>query len=188
MSTLRVSAINNEAAGSGGLAISATGNVTGSGMDLIVSQSFTTVSTVSVDNCFTSAYSNYRVVLTCTKSALTAVNFRTRAAAADETSANYSYQQMNVDGAGVTGSRSTAATYGDVMYSDTGLAALTVEIQSPQVATHTLATFHSASSYNTLSERWIAVRVGTSSQYDGFTLYPASGTFTGTIRVYGYRN
>jgi hypothetical protein len=28
----------------------------------------------------------------------------------------------------------------------------------------------------------------TSTQYDGFTIYPNSGNITGTVRVYGYRN
>jgi hypothetical protein len=50
MSELRVASINNPSAGSGGLAISAAGNVTGAGLDLIVTQSFSAVSSVSLDN------------------------------------------------------------------------------------------------------------------------------------------
>ena len=63
MSELRVASINNPSAGSGGLAISAAGNVTGAGLDLIVTQSFSAVSSVSLDNCFSGDYDNYRVLV-----------------------------------------------------------------------------------------------------------------------------
>jgi hypothetical protein len=67
-------------------------------------------------------------------------------------------------------------------------------------STKGLCVFDLHSPYATADKAWTGVfggnpYVGNSGgyinapyQYDGFTLYTTSGTFAGTIRIYGYRN
>jgi hypothetical protein len=35
---------------------------------------------------------------------------------------------------------------------------------------------------------WFQNQFATTTSFDGITIYPSSGTITGTIRVYGYKN
>jgi hypothetical protein len=185
MSTLKVSAINNAAAGSGGLAISADGNVSGAGMDLITSQSFTAASTVSVDDCFTADYAHYLIVTELVSSASAILALRPRASGTDATS-NWSWNYLRVNSGAVSGGQSTAA-YARLTTNETGTSRFAAQIKlfNPQVTGLTSALCEqTGNNGHGLSQGIHTV----SGSYDGFTLYPASGNITGALRVYGYRN
>jgi len=196
MSTLKVSAINNEAAGSGGLTFSATGNVTGAGMDLIVTQTFSAVSSVSVNNCFTTDYDAYYIYVTFTASVGvdSRCTLRLRAAGTDSTASYENVRHVFWSAPNTTVSANLTGTddwfAGDIDATYAGTAFTRIFIKAPALAEITAFMLDNWQKAST------ALMYGTnvygqhnvSSAYDGFTLATSGTSFTGTIRVYGYRN
>lgn len=191
MSTLKVSAINNEAAASGGLLLGADGNVTGGGMDLIRSQSFGPVSTVSVDDCFSADYDDYKIIVLLTATTTgSQARMRMRAAGVD---AATSYRYANVrgafDGATLGCDYSTgvteAAFYLFGVTTTGGFA--TLDVMSPALASYTYAAALSANGVPAGPARYMTGFLNDSVSYDGFSLLLDSGTITGKVRVYGYK-
>lgn len=188
MSTLKVAAINNPSASSGGLAISTAGNVTGAGLDLITTQSFSAASSVSVNNCFTSTYLNYRFFFNVSSSAGSGELYvRLRAAGADNTTSNY--RSGGIYSVFSTGTVNTtnynSATAWTVYYLVNGIGhAKAVEVMAPQ---DTVPTAMGSIGANTDANAYYSGWFNASTSFDGFTIYPYSGTITGTLSVYGYR-
>lgn len=187
MSTLKVAAINNPSASSGGLAISASGNVTGAGLDLITTQSFSAVSSVSVNNCFSGDYDNYRVMTNYVTSTTAVMNLRFRASAADNTAAVY--QIRGGDQGAFTSAALSDQTSAAVANSYAGGNTAVVDVCNPFTAKYTLCPFITMGgtvAVVALSRFGALAHLSTSS-FDGFSLYMASGTMTGTVSVYGYK-
>jgi hypothetical protein len=161
----------------------------GGGLTFITSATASAAATLSVNGCFTSAYNAYRIIYAGTGSAATQdLNIRMRASAADDTTANYSRQSVSFASTTVTAGILTAQTTTRIAVSDTTQTALTADIIQPAAASPTI--IYSTSSYSATGPvlyNHVAVH-NVSSSFDGFTLYPASGTITGTVRVYGYQN
>jgi hypothetical protein len=64
-----------------------------------------------------------------------------------------------------------------------------MQIYNPFLASKT--NFHTVSQSGITGSTWISLFGGSHNQntsYDGFTIYPATGTISGTIRIYGYKN
>jgi hypothetical protein len=184
VSTLKVAAINNPSASSGGLAISASGLVTGAGLDLIVTQSFSAASSVSLNNCFSADYDNYRLVIRAfSASGDIDTRMRLRASGTDATTSAYARQYI-VGALTANSAGSSTEDHMHIMYSNAASGFGTVELNRPYVATPTMfwlqggrsTAFVINSGYHNVS-----------TAYDGFTLYPTSSTLTGTVSVYGYR-
>jgi hypothetical protein len=157
-------------------------------LTLITSESFSAVSSVSVNGCFTSTYQNYRILISATSSADNQNAFRLRASGSDNSTANsYTFQDFVADGNFVGGGRTTGTSAnfarfgGDINYA---------VLEFTQVAEAKATGFISLSQAG-VSGGLIYQYVGRHNQtvaYDGFTIFPPSGTITGTLRVYGYRN
>lgn len=181
MSTLKVAAINNPSASSGGLAISSAGLVTGAGLDLIVTQSFSAASSVSLNNCFSAVYDNYRIVVALAFSASgQSGRLRVRASGSDLSTSTYYWTVTSGAGTSDTSIKFNVSTgAGDA-------SSLVADITSPFLAAGTgwTSLSNDAAGFGLTSASG-GVRNTTS--YDGFTLFPSSGTITGSVSVYGYR-
>jgi len=196
VSTVKAAAFNHPSASSGGLAISATGLVTGGGLDPVQPASvaytgtsatitgnrvdFTAVSSLSLNGVFTSAYTDYAFFFRAIGSTVaTQVRIRMRLAGTDATTANH-------DG-GYTASLTSAQTELTVAVVSSaryGMSALTV--YAPAVA---IETGWSGTGYRSDNDLLlIAGRQGNATAYDGFTLNVSSGTFTGSVSIYGYHS
>jgi hypothetical protein len=156
------------------------------GLTLITSESFSAVSSVSLNGVFTSAYENYRMVITATTSSAVGVSFRYRVSGTDATGSNYIRQSWNASGS-VLGAATSTLAFGIII--GTGTAGLhwgNVEYFRPFAAEQTL----SLTMGNNVapSSEIHSTQHTLSTSYDGITIYPDSGTFTGTLRVYGYQN
>lgn len=160
-----------------------------SGLNLVSTTTIgTAVSTVSVNNVFTSTYQNYKVIIEWIgSSASTNVNLRLRASGTDNSTA-FSYQPkgyQNVAGTLATyGAAAAQLQLGSIVNNDYDTTLL--EIIRPATANYTyFASNHYEGSNNSAYQFMAAHLVNTS--YDGFTVYPTTGTLTnGTIYVYGY--
>jgi hypothetical protein len=154
------------------------------GMVLIRKQTFSTVASISLDNVFSSAYSNYKIVMDVTTSASAVLNLRWRASGVDNSAATYNYQQADLSNATVY-TRSTAQTLAQIAIANGAgnREVYTFDVFSPQQA---VATYHNGASILSLSSNLHGSVFTGTNQFDGVTIYPASGTITGTILVYGY--
>lgn len=189
MSTLKVAAINHPSASSGGLAISASGNVTGAGLDLITTQSFSAVSSVSVNNCFSATYDNYRIMVDGQASGVNASLMRFRTSGTDNSGANYTYQTIQGNGTqNASAARTTGATSFDLFYLGSGArGAVCIEVISPFAALSTRVMSNCGYDVNTPQYLLAFGGFTATTSFDGFTFYPASGTITGSLLVFGYR-
>jgi hypothetical protein len=149
------------------------------------------VSTVSLDNVFTTTYSNYRVIIeweSCSATAPT-MNFRLRVGGTDNSGAT-AYQPKGYSVTSGTlaafGSAASSFALGKVVSTDQSFTLF--EIIAPASARATNFTINHFYSNN--NEIWsYAATHNLATAYDGFTVYPSSGTLTGgKITVYGYKD
>lgn len=159
------------------------------GMVLVATSSFSAAATVSVDNCFTSTYQRYLLASTHLGSAAAVINLRMRSGGSDNTAASYAWQQFNDDNATTSGSRATAQTAFAINTLSTGSRdSFEFWITSPFESVNTLGVGLINAAENTVRLWRFGLRHVSTTSFDGFTLYPASGTITGELRVYGLRN
>jgi hypothetical protein len=162
------------------------------GLTLITSDTFTTVSSISINGCFTSTYRSYRILIDHSASSAATNTFRLRASSTDATT-NYQYGLQAFAATGqVDSGNTTTGTDWRIGTTDTTNNFLVMDVNKPQLAarTDTLFLFSGfVSAGATGSGRWLGHGIHTTaSAYDGFSYLTASGTITGTIRVYGYRD
>jgi hypothetical protein len=170
-----------------------TATVTGAGLDLITTQTLTASSSVSINNCFTSSYNNYLIKWDLTASAgAQEFQARLRSSGTDYTSANYYYQGTYSYGTTTSTSRSVTQTKFRIgSIANVSRNAGDIELYSPALSTDKQfisRCIGNADGTSNLQFDNIAGGIVASQGYDGITIYPASGTITGTIRIYGYRN
>ena len=167
--------------GSGSGSVSSAGAVTFSG-----------ASSVSINGCFTSNYDNYRVVLNNGTNSNTAnITFRFRTTSDDSTS-NYYMQRNIVNQSGTASASSDNGTTSYTLSSNTSGASLvahSMDIISPYLSNNTFIYGSGFSdvggSYGT---RFYGAQFNASTSFTGFSLINSSGNFSGTLRIYGYRN
>ncbi len=165
----------------------------GSGLTFIASSTVTAASTLSMNNVFTSTYAHYMLVGTFTgSSGLNDTLFRLRASGTDLTGNNYSYALLynSLSTIGSTGGAGSDTSSKFTFNGSSFDCTFQSTIFNPQLSR--------ATSWHTFSNRVVGssspertdIFGGTSltNSYDGFTLYPSTGTFTGTIRLYGIAN
>jgi hypothetical protein len=159
------------------------------GLTLITSESFSAVSSVSINGCFTSTYANYRLMIYADYSANTSLDMRLRSSGSDNSNSTYSSYvgRGAYDNSGVSALTGNAANRFQVETSSAGTepSVLACDLFSPQAAANTYLLTIGAGETRAGSG---GGKFAASTSFDGFSIFPASGTITGTIRVYGYRN
>lgn len=163
--------------------------VTPPGIVLLSSTSFSAASTQSVNSVFTSGYTNYRLLVNASHS-VGSVDFgiRMRASGSDESTSNYYRSSFGASmAAGVYDAEGVAGTTYCYLrrFGSTVSNAWVIEVAGPQVADYTTITWQGQDAHAYAIAGTTVLKTSTS--YDGFTIYPASGTMTGTVSVYGYR-
>lgn len=152
-------------------------------------ESFSAVSSVSIDNVFSAEYQNYRLLFSHENSVNQDGSFRLRVGGSDDQTSNaYIRQRITASSTTVAGQRSTDTLWNVWQGNTTRNNATTFDLFRPfDTATTTIQSVVASSD----TGAYFAAYVGTHTQatsYDGFTVYVGSGTITGNIRVYGYRN
>jgi len=159
------------------------------GMVLLNTTSFSAVSSQSVNDVFSATYENYMVVLNVLSSASdNIIRLRLRASGTDASGSDYTSQALVVFSTTVSGSRITSASSLDIFRQDTSWNGATSFIHKPNLATATQ--FNTSNAWSLEGAR-IGLYTGSHSltnAYTGFTLIPATGNITGTVRVYGINN
>ena len=162
-------------------------------LTLISSTTFSGSSAHNVNDVFSTTYQNYLVQLNMDSPSATGYQqLRLRVSGADNTTSNYFWSGIyNVSNAttpaGEGASSQTSFTYGYI--ESAGTALCTFNIANPFETKAT--TYSNLMARTTGSQSLIYSNAGafnSTTSFTGFTLYPASGTITGKVRVYGYNN
>lgn len=146
----------------------------------------TAVTSVTVSNCFSSTYDNYRIIITGgTASANASCAFQLNASTGS-TYQMYGYYNDFGTAALIAYSPAAATNWTDAIRVSTVAYQATIELNGPNLARATLGwtqTHSTTTVYN------FALRDTSTAQSTGFTITPQGGTTItgGTIRVYGYR-
>jgi hypothetical protein len=156
--------------------VSATGRVT-----------FTTAATISVNGCFTSDFTNYLMVMDYDASGNDIeATLRLRVGGVDNSTANsYIFQTVTANATAVSGARTTTTSWRMALGDDDHTNGTTMIFYRPALADTTSYFTMETGSY---LGGYLRVAAGTHNQntaYDGFTVIPASGSYTGKLNVYG---
>lgn len=180
-----------------GLSISGT-TMTASGggggaLTFLSSASPSAASSSSINSCFTGSYDNYLIVFSdIDYSGNAALNMRLRASGTDNTNTTYSYANHKLlsnsagTGSGVLGNAVAQMVLHDAASVDR--AAGYLYVTKPHDSAITV--IRGGIAIVATGSPWaVSYDFGggfaNTTSFDGFTLYPSTGTFTGVIRVYG---
>lgn len=150
--------------------------------------SFSAQSTVSLNNVFNSTYDSYRVVFNniIHSSGNVLLRLRWRKAGSDNSSSIYYSSIHDITWTGVAGAGSSqAASTSAAPYNlASTFGSLVIDVNNPLVRPMFtgLGTAAGPLDRGSLTNGFI----NGSDTFDGFTFFPASGTITGTVSVYGY--
>jgi hypothetical protein len=160
------------------------------GMVLLNTTSFSTQSTVSIDNVFSATYDTYLIRGSYVGSVDTGVEIRLRVGGADNAAANYERQIFDASNSSTSFARLTGQTswpnYSGV--TTTYNAVNIFEIHRPFNTSPTLAIslMNTAGGANDVRAQNSYFKHTASTSFTGFSLLPNSGTITGSISVLGY--
>jgi hypothetical protein len=142
----------------------------------------------TADTIFTSAYTNYLLLVNFTTSA-DQLCIKLRASGVS-TGSGYNTQQLGVDNTTVTGARVTSQSEIRIQQSTGAESSSVIHIFNPQLAIPTRFTMHTAlniANYTTgLQLNMRASNQSGSTAFDGIELLALSGTWTGNYAIYGY--
>ena len=168
------------------------------GLVFLNATSFTNVASQSINSVFSSTYASYLITYNIQGQDTTAraIYVRLRASSTDTTT-NYvsGFGGWNIEGTGQTLNEAvTGSTFIQLGYSsnNTDIQRLVGQayLHNPNVAQYTTllgnATAEKAGAYKGGYQTY-GMQTGTT-QFDGLTIYAASGNITGTVRIYGLRN
>ena len=166
------------------------------GLDYITQASWTTGGVVAVNNCFTSKYSAYRLVVRNAKHATTAVSilFRFRVGGVDKGTNSYYYAHRYIPMGGAGGGDDGGSNLGYIV---PGLVATVsnagagvIDVYDPQKAAISSVTYQALWANTTAASGSYngGGFLNDTVAYDGFSLTANTGNFTSlTVYVYGYR-
>jgi hypothetical protein len=158
---------------------------------LLTTVSFSGVSSQSINDVFSSTYDNYLIEYkNTTCSANSTLSLRYRLSGTD-TSANYAQQRLYAQGTSVSANRDALGTdeifVNDISSTDPATSSQTFIINSPNKAEHTILNGLGGTWFDgtTLYTGIICGIQRSTTQFTGFTLITSTGTFGGTVSVYG---
>ena len=160
---------------------------TSQGLTLINTTSFSGVASASAPaNTFTSTYENYKIVFNIDFSASQEAKWRLRASGSDNTTNNYNSQNMTANNTTFSTQR-FLATSAYLYWFNASWFYGTMELQDPQQTNETMYQLNgSIQAGGDAYGPFVSGYFGATDAFDSITIFPASGTMTGSFSVYGY--
>lgn len=158
------------------------------GLVLVAAQSFSAVSSVSVNNCFTATYETYRIIGEMTGSTALGAFLRLRSSGTDASGSNYDRNEVLAGASSLVDTQSNNQTFVVAGAANTSRrSGFYMDVFAPFLAQET--SFIGLRTYPLDDMRGFIEFGGhnLATSYDGFTLYPNTGTVTGSLQVFGYR-
>jgi hypothetical protein len=156
---------------------------------LVGKTTFTSASTFSVDNVFSALYSNYRIMFDISAfSGAPQVNFRLRAAGADIGTAGTGYTYQNTFITTTFQNRASNGTNLTELITGVGgpQTSLSLDIYNPFATAMTK--LGGVGHMNTGVTLLASGSYTPTTSADGFTISVSTGTFTGNVKIYGYKD
>jgi hypothetical protein len=164
-----------------------------SGWVYVTSTTFSAVSTVSLNNCFSSTYDHYKVIINNYGSAVSFTRWRLRAGGSDNSSAGYFRYGFNTAynsgslvlyNGGSETSWVPCTSYGN---SAAGSGTTELFVSMPFVNTSYTMTSTDCNDSSAGQSYKLNGTFNATTSFDGFSMFPNGGTITGTITVYAIR-
>ena len=151
--------------------------------------SFTSASSISLNGIFNATYNFYKLVIAGTSSGDVGLYGRYRVLNSDETGANYSYTGVYTNNAaGPSRSRDAGSTSHYLGSTGSNGFGCEVTLFNPFSTSH--KKIHTVNCFtNYAADREFYASGGqynATTSYDSYSCYLSSGTFTGTVSLYGY--
>jgi hypothetical protein len=153
---------------------------------------FTAVTSVSLNNVFSSTYRNYRMVLNVpVSSALTSIAIRFRNGTTDNSANSYFqfWTMKRISGATQDNTGGPSTSYALMSKSSTySYGVWSGDIMSPNISNQATTangigfSADGTGSYNLIN----TVLFDPNTSFDGITIFSTSGTMTGSVSIYGY--
>jgi hypothetical protein len=159
------------------------------GLVHINTTSFTSQSTIQFNNVFTSAYDNYLLEIQCVGSTAITNLLRLSASGTPVVGTGYSYAQNYISGTTIGGFAELGIGHVAVGTCRQTTTLTNMTIFNPAKASATGFLYQNGSWNGTTQQMELTNGIhSTATAYDGFAIITNTGTITGSIRVYGYRN
>lgn len=151
---------------------------------------FSAVTSLSLNGVFSAGFDNYVVSIRHVTSSLGPnIGVRLRASGTDDSGTNYTRQYIGADSTTLTAARDTSQNIAKILVGASAQrSGEFVSFYGPYLAQPTAMRVSSANGYASAFLRDTAATHSLSSSYDGFTLIPETGDFTGALQVYGLRS
>jgi len=178
----------------GGVPVWATPSGGTSGLNLISTTTWSATASQSFNSVFTTTYTNYRLIININDPTVdSTIRIRLRVSGTDNSGANYMTVMNGIASNGTPASFvSSADTSFLLSETDAGTAGnrygYSIDLFKPQTNTLKTAQVVDMGMNNAGLPYTVfgGLMFTTAIQADGFTLYPASGNFSGTCSIYGY--
>ena len=173
-------------------------NSTPVGLQLINTTNFTTVSSIQVDNVFTTNYTYYKVIFQLNASSTsTAITANFVSSGTPFTSANYiggiSVFDYNSSSVAIAAKYVNQAhiSLGAIYATNQNLASMNLEIFNPNNSNYT-SWLNSSINYRTPTQYFESLNgggfMGVTNSFTGIKFNAASGTISGQVKIFGYRD
>jgi lysylphosphatidylglycerol synthetase-like protein (DUF2156 family) len=161
------------------------------GLVLLNSTTFSAVSSQAApNNTFTSAFRNYRILLSNLTSSVngTELRLRLRTSGTDTTTSSYYRYAFAATSGSLINSYALEASWfmSALDFTATVPSAVSIDLFNPQVATRTQIHYQMFSANTNLFLGASGFQVDTGSQFDSINIFPASGTISGQMQIFGY--
>jgi hypothetical protein len=155
------------------------------GLVYITSATASASAALNINSCFSSTYTNYRIIYNFTASTTLELQMRFRLVTTDYSGTEYTDYGFGMGSGGSFNLQHVNTTQFTIGYVNTTEPIHgSMDIYSPNVAVKT--------NFSNLSGIAASIyengRVNTTTQYDGFSLLASTGNITGTVKIYGYSN
>lgn len=148
--------------------------------------SFSAASSVNVNDVFSANYKNYKIFIQTTLNSGGANGLiRLRVSGADNSTTNYNQQRFNVFDVNTSSVRTLSGTSWSVFDIQASGSSAEMTLFNPF---DTAKTYYQAHGMYDAASTEMNLRSGAfnaTTSFTGFTLFPTTGTITGTIKVYG---
>ena len=152
------------------------------------SVSFSSCATLSLNGVFSADYDNYMIVKRDkSDTGNNAIYVRLRLSGTDATGANYNHQYIAANGTTASGLGTTSDTFCRFGNTDTLESGDVAVVYGPALSQPTAFRNTSVGGFSSAVIVDFSSTHSLSTSYDGITIYPVSGNFTGRIAVYGMR-
>lgn len=160
-----------------------------SGLVYIGESTFTGSSAVNLNSVFSATYQNYKIELfISSSSAQVVLNYKYRVGGADNSTANYGNQYLIADNTTIVAARTSGQTIGDIgQMTLTNVSYFDITAFNPFTAANKGMLVTGGAFVGEAYMRNQVNNFKASTSFDGISFIPSSGTITGTVRVYGYR-